>query len=106
MPQEFVKAAEVGDLKPGQMKLVRIAGERILLCNYDGQLYAVNEACTHEDGMLSRGLLFEYEVACPLHGATFDVRTGEVITPPAMEGLQVYPVKIDGDDVLVGPPPE
>ena len=106
MPQEFVKAAEVGDLKPGQMKLVRIAGERILLCNYDGRLYAVNGACTHEDGMLSRGLLYEHEVACPLHGATFDVRTGEVITPPAMEALTVYPVKIEGGDVLIGTPSE
>lgn len=102
MPQEFVKAAGVGDLQPGQMKLLRIAGQRILLCNYNGQYYAVNEACTHENGMLSRGLLYEHEVACPLHGATFDVRSGEVITPPAMEALTVYPVKIEGDDVMIG----
>jgi 3-phenylpropionate/trans-cinnamate dioxygenase ferredoxin subunit len=56
--------------------------------------------------MLSRGLLYEHEVACPLHGATFDVRTGEVITPPAMEALTVYPVKIEGDDILIGTPSE
>ena len=104
MSQEFVKAAGVGDLQPGEKKLVRIAGERVLLCNYDGQYYAVSDGCTHENGMLSRGLLYEHEVACPLHGATFDVRTGEVITPPAMEGLTVYPVKIEGDDVLIGTP--
>ena len=101
MPQEFVKAAEVGDLKPGQMKLVRIAGERILLCNYDGRIYAVNGACTHEDGMLSRGLLYEHEVACPLHGATFDVRTGEVTALPAVVSIDTFKVRVEDGDVEI-----
>jgi len=104
MPQEFVKVAETGNLKPGEKRLVRIANERILLCNYEGNYYAVNDTCTHENGSLSRGLLHRHEVACPLHGASFDVRTGEVITPPAMQRLTVYAVKIEGDNILIGPP--
>ena len=104
MPQEFVKVAEAGSLKPGEKKLVRVADERILLCNYEGNYYAVSNTCTHENGVLSRGLLHRYEVACPLHGASFDVRTGKVLTPPAMEALTVYAVKIEGDDILIGPP--
>ena len=104
MPEEFVKVAQVGDLQPGEMKRVRMDRQRILLCNYEGNYYAVDETCTHELARLSRGELYRYEVACPLHGATPDVRTGEVITPPAMEGLTVYPVKIEGDDVLLGTP--
>jgi len=104
MPQEFVKVAEAGNLKPGEKRLVRIADERILLCNYEGKYYAVNDTCTHANGSLSRGLLHRHEVACPLHGASFDVRTGEVLTPPAMERLTVYAVKIEGDNILIGPP--
>ena len=103
MPEEFVNVAQVGDLKPGEMKLVRIGYERILLCNYEGSYYAVDERCTHRNGRLSRGRFNKHQLACPVHGATFDVRTGEVITPPAMEGLRIYPVKIEGDEVLIGP---
>ena len=103
MLQEFVQVAKAGSLQPGEKRLVRIADERILLCNYEGNYYAVNDTGTHENGSLSRGLLHRHEVACPLHGASFDVRTGKVLTPPAMHGLTVYTVKIEGDNILIGP---
>jgi glycine betaine catabolism B len=103
--QDFVKVANAGDLKPGEMRLVRLANGRALLCNFEGTYYAVDSVCTHENGRLHRGLFYQCEVVCPLHGASFDVRTGEVINPPAMKGLTVYPVKVEGDDILVGPAP-
>jgi 3-phenylpropionate/trans-cinnamate dioxygenase ferredoxin subunit len=103
VPQEFVKVANVGDLKPGELRLVRVGSERVLLCNYEGTYYAMDAICTHDNGRLHRGLFYQHEVVCPDHGASFDVRTGEVITPPAPEGLTVYPVKIDGDYILIGP---
>jgi 3-phenylpropionate/trans-cinnamate dioxygenase ferredoxin subunit len=103
--QDFVKVGNVGDLKPGEMKLVRMANERVLLCNFEGTYYAVDSVCTHENGRLNRGLFYKSEVACPLHGASFDVRTGKVITPPAVKGLTVYPVKVEGDDIFIGPAP-
>ena len=106
MSQDFVKVANVADLKPGEMKLVRMASERVLLCNFEGTYYAVDNACTHENGRLNRGQFFKSEVACPLHGASFDVRTGAVITPPASKGLKVYPVKVEGDDIFIGPAPQ
>jgi 3-phenylpropionate/trans-cinnamate dioxygenase ferredoxin subunit len=87
------------------MKLVRMANERVLLCNFDGTYYAVDSVCTHENGRLHRGLFYKSEVVCPLHGASFDVRTGEVITPPAPKGLTVYPVKVEGGDIFIGPAP-
>jgi len=106
MQQEFVKVAEVGELTPGQMRLVSVGSQRILLCNYGGDIYAVENSCTHEQGRLDRGLFYEHEVVCPLHAASFDVRTGEVITPPAMAGLTVYQVKVEGDTILIGPSSE
>src|SRR3977135_4262028 len=101
--QDFVKVATAGDLKPGEMRLVRRANGRALLCNFEGTYYAVESVCTHENGRLHRGLFYEFGVGCPLQGASFDAGTGEVKTPPAMKGLTVYPVKVEGDDILVGP---
>ena len=104
--EELVRVAHVGDLRPGEMRLVRIPDHRILLCNYEGTYYAIGGLCTHENGRLDRGLFYQHEVVCPLHGASFDVRTGEVITPPAMKGLTVYPVKVEGDDIFIGLAPQ
>ena len=103
MPDGFVKAAHVEDVPPGRMKLVVLEGERILLAHYGGRFYAVHEECTHAFGALSMPLRGD-EVECPAHGALFNIRTGEALTPPAHEGLTVYSVRVEGSDVLVGPP--
>ncbi len=104
MPEEYVKAASVGDLAPGEKKLVRLGPERILLANVDGEYYAVDELCPHAYALLSRGQLDGDELMCPLHASSFNVRTGQVLSPPCAEDLTVYPVTIEGEDILVGPP--
>ena len=104
MPQEFVKVASTGELPPGTKRLVEIEGQRILLVNLAGKYYAVDELCPHAYGILSRGQLYGDEVVCPVHGAAFDVKTGTVLTPPAEQDLTAYQVKVQGDDILVGPP--
>ena len=103
MPTDFVKVAQVGELSPGEMKLVEIGDERILLANLEGQYHAVDEVCTHAFAPMSEGSLSGEEIECPLHGSLFSVRTGEVLGPPAGEPITVYPVRVDGDDILVGP---
>ncbi len=100
----FVKVADVGELSPGDMKAVEVGGEQVLLTNVDGTIYACDEICTHAYAALSEGDLNGDELECPLHGAAFKVTTGEVLTPPAAENLRVYPVQIEGEDILVGPP--
>ena len=104
MPEGFVKVAATGDVSPGQMKLVEVGEERILLVNIEGEYHAVNEVCTHAFAPLSEGDLTGPEVECPLHGSVFDVKSGEAVTPPADEPLTVYQVKVEGSDILVGPP--
>lgn len=101
--KDFVKVAVLGDLPAGGMLLAEIDDERVLVANVDGQLYAVDEACTHSDCPLSEGSLDGAVVECPCHGSQFDVRTGEVVAPPANEPLNTYTVKVEGDDILVGP---
>jgi len=100
----FFMAARVGDVSPGGMKRVDIGDRRILLANVGGQLYAVDDTCTHEDASLAGGVLRGEWVKCPLHGSRFNVRTGEVVEEPASERLATYPVRIEADEVWIGMP--
>ena len=102
--QDFTKAALTTDLAPGEKKLVHIGKEWILLANVEGEYRAVEGRCTHANVVLSRGQLDGEEVTCPLHKSVFNVRTGEVIAPPASRALKVFTVRVDGEQVLIGPP--
>ena len=104
MPEEYVKVAQTDELAPGQMKLVEVGDDRILLVNLDGGYHAVSEVCTHAYGPMSQGDLSGEEVECPLHGSVFSVKTGEPVSPPASEALTVYEVRVEGSDILIGPP--
>jgi len=98
----FVKIASVGDLAPGRMKRCEVDGRRILLANVEGRFYATADTCTHEDASLSAGSLRGVLVRCPLHGSRFNVCTGKAIEEPAEQDLEIYPVRIEGDSVLIG----
>ena len=104
MPDEFVKVAQTGDLQPGQMKTVDVGDERILIVNVNGGYHAVEDTCSHAFAPLSEGEMSGEEVECPLHGSVFNVTTGEPLSPPASEPLTLYQVRVDGSDILVGPP--
>ena len=105
MPEQFVKVAETDQLPPGQMMLVELGRfERILLVNLEGTYFAVDELCPHSGAALSEGDLYGGIVECPLHGSMFNLKTGEALMPPAEEDLAVYQVRVEGRDILVGPP--
>jgi ferredoxin-NADP reductase/nitrite reductase/ring-hydroxylating ferredoxin subunit len=99
--QDFVKVAFTKDIPPSQMKEVQVDGERVCVANVDGKYYAINNVCTHEGGPLADGILEGCEVECPWHQSHFDLRTGEVRSPPASEPEPTYEVKVDGEDVLI-----
>lgn len=101
--EEFVKVAVTTDLPPGEIMLVEVEDESIALVNVDGQYYAVTDECTHTGCPLSNGELDGAVLECPCHGSEFDVRTGAVVSPPANEPLARYAVRIEGNDILVGP---
>jgi 3-phenylpropionate/trans-cinnamate dioxygenase ferredoxin component len=100
--QEFIEAAKAQELAPGTMKRVEIRGRRILLANVAGRVCAVDDTCTHEDASLATGVLRGELVKCPLHGSRFNVCTGKVLEEPAEVGLQTYPVRLEGERILVG----
>lgn len=103
MADEFVKVAALSEVPDGDMLSVKVGSEEILLVNLGGDLHACDDICSHAYANLSEGDLEDNEVVCPLHGAVFDVVTGNPVTPPATEALRKFAVRIDGDDIMVGP---
>ena len=101
MNNDFVKVAATNDIQPSQMKEVEVAGEKVCVINVEGKFYAIDNVCTHEGGPLAEGILEGYEVECPWHGSRFDVRTGEVINPPAETPQPLYEVKVEDNNILV-----
>jgi 3-phenylpropionate/trans-cinnamate dioxygenase ferredoxin subunit len=102
MPDVFIKIGKVNELRPGSMKRVDINGRRMLLANVNGRFCATDDTCTHEEASLSTGSLRGELVKCPLHGSRFNVCTGEALEEPAEQNLNAYPIRVEGDNILVG----
>jgi nitrite reductase/ring-hydroxylating ferredoxin subunit len=98
---EFIKVCRSGEVAPGEGKLVEAGGKRIALFNVDGDLFAIDDICTHRGGPLSEGMLVGTEVTCPWHGAVFDVTSGGVLGPPAPKDVTRYTVRVQGDEIEV-----
>lgn len=98
---EFVKVATTDELAPGERMVVEVDGVYVALFNVGGQLYAIEDVCTHDDGPLAEGELDGYTIECPRHGAQFDIRDGRVLRLPAVAPVPWYEVRVEGDDVLV-----
>ncbi len=101
--EDFVKVAKRGDVAPGEMKLVDVGNEQVVLANVGIAIVAFNNVCPHAECDLAFGALEGEELECDCHGSRFNVRTGELLNGPALEPLTVYTVRLEGDDILVGP---
>jgi 3-phenylpropionate/trans-cinnamate dioxygenase ferredoxin component len=93
--------AKVSEIAPETTKRVVADGCEMLLCNVGGAIYAIEDVCTHDGGPLDQGELEGECVVCPRHGATFDVRTGDALTLPAVLPLMTFEVTVEGDDIFV-----
>ena len=98
---DYVKVAEGQEIQPSTMKAVEVNGEKICLANIEGKYYAIGNVCTHLGGPLAQGKLEGYEVQCPWHGSRFDIRTGNVVRPPALRSEPAYEIKVEDDNILV-----
>ncbi len=93
--------ARIADVAVGTTKRVTVDGDAILLCNVAGTVYAIEDVCTHDGGELDASELEGCRIACPRHGAYFDVTTGAALTLPAIVPVRTYPVRIDGDTIYL-----
>ncbi|MBW8057571.1 MAG: non-heme iron oxygenase ferredoxin subunit [candidate division NC10 bacterium] len=98
---KFVKVATTSDLAPGQAKKVEVDGKVIALFNLEGHYYSIDNACPHRGGPLSQGPVEGEVVTCPWHGSKFNVTSGDVLTPPAGNGVSSYRVRVSGSDVEI-----
>ena len=93
MEGDFVKVAETKDVQASQMIAVEVNGEKVCIANVEGRYYAIGNVCTHMGGPLAEGKIEGFEVQCPWHGSNFDIRTGNVVRPPAVRAEQPMRVK-------------
>ena len=98
---KLMKVADATNLAPGQATAVEIDGNRIAVFNVGGTFYAIDDTCPHAGGPLSEGKVDGGKVVCPWHEAEFDLTTGEVLSPPAFEGVKSYKVVVEGNEVKV-----
>jgi toluene monooxygenase system ferredoxin subunit len=96
----FRKVAAIEDLWSGEMSRIEVDGESILLINLDDRIYAYADACPHQGSRLSEGNLTSNTLRCARHHWEFDVPTGRGINPQNT-CLRMFPVKLDGGDILV-----
>lgn len=101
MTEDFIPVAKAADVAPGQMMVVAVERERIVLANVDGRFYALRDMCGHRNAPLSRGRLDGHVIECPLHFAQFDIRTGKLIDGPISAGVPAYEVRVEGGTVFL-----
>jgi nitrite reductase/ring-hydroxylating ferredoxin subunit len=88
-------------LDDGEMTLCQVDGRELLICQVQGQYYALDSRCSHAGQPLITGRLDGYQLYCPLHRASFDVRTGQALAQPATEAIDTYPVTLGAGKVHV-----
>jgi 3-phenylpropionate/trans-cinnamate dioxygenase ferredoxin component len=103
---QYFDIAGVDELPNGERLFMEIGELPIVVFNIAGEYYAIADVCSHDDGPVGDGELDGYEVKCPRHGARFDVRTGEVLSLPAVVDIPAYPVRVTGDRIEIGVPEE
>ena len=101
MADNFVKVAKMDELPSGQVRVYNADGARLAICNVGGQIFAIDDTCTHDDGPLGSGFLEGHAIECPRHGAQFDVRTGQVLKMPAAFPVRTYATRIVDGEVQV-----
>ena len=103
---EFAAVARDEEIQEGQAIRSLLDGEPVALFRVDGQIYCIEDTCTHAFASLSEGKVAGRVVTCPLHGGQFDIPTGKPVHLPVVEAVAVHPVRVEAGQVLVGFEPD
>ena len=98
---DFVRVCKTSDIPDPGKAIFEVEVRFVVLFHVDGGFYSLDDACTHDGGPLGEGCLEGFQIACPRHGARFDIRTGQALTMPAVRGTPAHDVQVEGDDVFV-----
>jgi 3-phenylpropionate/trans-cinnamate dioxygenase ferredoxin subunit len=91
----------LAELAPGAHRVIDVDGVQVAVFNLDGELYAIEDVCTHDGGILTGGPIQGDCIVCPRHGAKFSIRTGEALSPPAYEPVAKLSVRVENGIVEV-----
>lgn len=100
-PPIYRRLISAAELAEGQMRAFELDGRSILVCRTRDGWYALDDVCTHAHAKMHEGRLRGHRLICPLHGASFDCRSGAVLGAPAVLPLKTYPIRCEGDGVEV-----
>ena len=104
--ERFLKVCGTADVRDGHGKSFKIGTLDLAIFQVAGKFYATSDICSHEHEHLSEGWVEDNHIECPRHGAMFDLKTGEAISLPATEPIEVFDVEIRGNEIWVGIPIE
>jgi 3-phenylpropionate/trans-cinnamate dioxygenase ferredoxin subunit len=94
--------AKAADIPPQRVALFTVGDHEVAVCYVEGQFFAIDNLCTHDNGPLDQGELDGEQIECPRHGARFDVTTGRATQLPAFEPVETHDVRVEGDSIQVG----
>ena len=98
---DWVEVCAQGEISCGQHKVVDVEGTPVAVFNLDGELYAIEDVCTHDGSEIADGCVIGDDIECPRHGARFCIKTGAVTAPPAYEPIDTFPVMVQDRIVYV-----
>ena len=101
---EFVRVCAVEEIPEQGTFGVEVNGTPMVIAKSDGEVYALDEFCTHEEVSLVDGEIYDHTVECWLHGSCFDLRSGKPTGPPATKPLATYQIRVEDGDVYVAVP--
>ncbi len=100
-PDGFQWACKADQVPEGGRRIVELGDRVVVIFRLDGELYALDDLCTHDGGPLAEGPIDGYCVVCPRHGARFDIRDGRALTMPATRATASHEVKTEGDQIWI-----
>ena len=104
MAQELIALMPIAELRDGERRAVSVDGREVLLFSIGGNVYAVENRCSHGSSRFDAGRLRGFQITCPLHGARFDVRTGRCEAAPATKPIRSFAVVLEGGKINIVKP--
>ena len=96
-----IKVLNISELENNQSTVVNVNDKEIAVFNVEGEFFAIDDRCSHSDESLSEGEVYDCKVECPAHGAEFDLKTGEALTPPASKSVSCYRTSTDESSIYI-----
>jgi nitrite reductase/ring-hydroxylating ferredoxin subunit len=98
---KFIHVAKTTEVLENRVSCFEANGHQVALSQVNGEFFAVQNECSHAKQTFNTGRVRGHKLLCPLHGAVFDIRDGSVLSEPAFKAIRSFPLKIEGEDILI-----